>query len=113
MPCPRCPVPDGSECIGFLCHLAGDPAWDRHILGRSALPIPVPPPAPPSVPLAAYHDRRDLARACPYRWDDQIDSGCGCHEPRVCLMGKGRENFHLGRDAIVTLQECLACVAAP
>jgi hypothetical protein len=66
----------------------------------------------PPVPLAAYHECRDLARACTYRWDDDLDSGCGCHEPRVCLAGKGRENFHLGRLAIVTLQDCMACVAA-
>jgi hypothetical protein len=112
MPCPNCPVPPGSECSATLCTLAGTaPHWDRHILGRTGMPAP--PAAPSSIPLAAYLDRRDLARACPYRWDDDLDSGCGCHEPRVCLAGKGRENFHLGRLAIVTLPECMACVAAP
>jgi hypothetical protein len=76
------------------------------------MPLPPPPPVPSPVPLAAYLDRRDLVRACPYRVDDDLDSGCGCHEPRVCLMGRGRENYHLNRLAIVTLQECMACVAA-
>jgi hypothetical protein len=75
------------------------------------MPLPPPTPAPPPVPLTAYLDRRDLARACPYRLDDDLDSGCGCHEPRVCLMGRGRENYHLNRLAIVTLQDCMNCVA--
>jgi hypothetical protein len=113
MPCTSCPVPEGSPCDESLCPLAGTaPHWDRHILGRMRLLAGAGGPIEPGR-ARAYWARKRLVQACPYRWDDDLDSGCGCHEPRVCLMGRGRENYHVGRLAIVTLQDCMNCVSAP
>jgi orotate phosphoribosyltransferase len=111
--CARCPLPAGAACVGTLCDRAGDAAWDRHILGRSAL-------APASAPAAAppapnrHFALLGRARACPHRQDVGLGGACGCVEPRVCLAGRGRHVAQTGRDAgdVVILADCLDCTRA-
>lgn len=112
--CRNCPVPAGSPCHALtapaprLCAKvdpgsgAYDPRYAAVVVRMSAGPDGAVEP-PPASRLAAGESLRriKLARACEHRTESVP---CGCSGLARCMLGKGREG-------IVSLSECVDCLA--
>jgi hypothetical protein len=110
MKCSSCPVRNPTSCLGEsvprLCHLGRTRADYRRQLERLAGEVPARDGTPELVDLDAM---LGAVGKCPYRGQvlaPSLQPACGCAELSECRAGRGEMQ---GR---VTLQDCLACVAA-